>query len=619
MLLALLLATSPLLAQTPARTDWPRDLYNPSPRPDDVLLPLPCGGAMAFRWVQAEGQVFAGVEAALAPLFRLVGPFEREGRHDLLLGKYEVSRLQYETLPALTGGPCPRVDEAGRLVQGGVGWYDALGFAARWSRWLGQRAPSLPECARAATLCVPRVAGRDALVRLPTEAEWEYAARGGLAVTPAQFGQPLYPMADGLEHHAWYERNSDHQIKPIGQRAASPLGLHDLYGNVEELTLDLYRSALYPGQSGAAVIRGGSVYTPRGGLDAGQRRETPLYGHGGANRAPDNGFRLLAEVPAAPDSALVTAAALPAPGAAAAKVAAATGQIQVNVDTAAQVFIDGRIAGQAAPGVPLEARGLAVGEHWVELSAAGYQTVSERHGVAVGRWTQVAVTMQPLSAPETPLTALIGGWLTGRAIRAILIALVFLGLVWFMAIRTLTGRRGSDLRRQPVTVSEHRAPAPLVPPERSDRPRPASTAVDTTGPFDAKGRFTRLSWLAWNLVLAVIWSLAVLALAALGLVGPQAHANTAITLISLLILVVLGWRLTIRRFHDIGASGWWSMTLLLKIVNLITVLVLAFRRGDEGSNRFGPPRPTPNWERVLGIICIVLVVLGLIALIPSLA
>ena len=75
---------------------------------------------------------------------------------------------------------------------------------------------------------------------------------------------------------------------------------------------------------------------------------------------------------------------------------------------------------------------------------------------------------------------------------------------------------------------------------------------------------------------------------------------------------MLAWILAIRRFHDINASGWWSATLLLPLGNLIAVLVLAFKRGDETANRFGPPRPTPNWERVLGIIYIVLLVVGLV-------
>ena len=161
---------------------------------------------------------------------------------------------------------------------------------------------------------------------------------------------------------------------------------------------------------------------------------------------------------------------------------------------------------------------------------------------------------------------------------------------------------------------------------RSDVTHPAPTAVDTTSPFDPNGRFTRLSWLAWNLVLAVIGSVVVgvvvLLLGLLGLVAmpqPDAAPNAAVPIVGMivmlipyLIMAVLGVILTIRRFHDIDASGWWSLTLIVPLVNLIAFLVIAFKRGDETTNRFGPPRPTPSWERVVGIIYIVLIVLGFV-------
>ncbi len=478
-LLALLLGAAPLVDPAAEQITWPRDLYNPAPRADDVLLPLPCGGAMAFRWVQAEGQAPAGVGAALAPLYRLVGPFARAGRHELLVGKYEVSRLQWETLAAMSGGPCPQASEAGRLVQGGIGWYDALGFAARWSRWLAEHAQALPACASATSLCIPRQDGRPALLRLPTEAEWEYAARGGLAVSPAQFGQPLYPMTESLERHVWFDRNSDQKLKPIGQRAANPLGLHDLYGNVEELTSGLYRSALFPGQTGAAVVRGGSVHTSRDRIDAAQRSEALFYGHGGANRAPDNGLRLVADLAPAGDAVLTQADPLPAPGgggAVAPAVAAATGQIQVNVDTPAQVRIDGKLAGRAAPGAPLEVRGLSVGEHRVEVSAEGHQSVSERHDVTAGRWTQVAVALQPSSMSLT--LTLTGAW---QALTAA-VAPVPPWIAWVVALAVVTFAG--------VRVMARRRPRP----ERPAHPTPATVAAAPAPPAVVQGPDSAHKW-----------------------------------------------------------------------------------------------------------------------------
>jgi uncharacterized membrane protein YhaH (DUF805 family) len=155
---------------------------------------------------------------------------------------------------------------------------------------------------------------------------------------------------------------------------------------------------------------------------------------------------------------------------------------------------------------------------------------------------------------------------------------------------------------------------------------PPRGGSDRTGPFDPKGRFTRLSWLAWNLVIGLVGTLVVLVLMAAGVAAlpaadPQAGASVLMLagmLIPQVVIVVLAWLLAIRRFHDLGASAWWTLTLLLPIGNLIAFLVLALKRGDAGPNRFGPPRPTPDWERVVGIIYIVLMVIGLLGGIAAL-
>jgi len=73
----------------------------------------------------------------------------------------------------------------------------------------------------------------------------------------------------------------------------------------------------------------------------------------------------------------------------------------------------------------------------------------------------------------------------------------------------------------------------------------------------------------------------------------------------------------IRRLHDIDKSGWWILLLLIPIVNIIFGLYILFAKGTEGVNRFGPQRGTPQWEKVLGWIYIILIplvsVLGILA------
>jgi formylglycine-generating enzyme required for sulfatase activity len=92
--------------------------------------------------------------------------------------------------------------------------------------------------------------------RLPTEQEWEYAARGGRNSLKHQTSGN-----DNLDNYAWYSVNSDGKPHPVGIKAPNELGLYDMMGNVNEWCSDLYEA--YPGckrsNAGAyRVIRGGA-------------------------------------------------------------------------------------------------------------------------------------------------------------------------------------------------------------------------------------------------------------------------------------------------------------------------------------------------------------------------
>ncbi len=156
--------------------------------------------------------------------------------NSFFMSKYEVTVEDYAKFCRVTGHKLPEGDP--RIPINNITWEDAVMYC----NWLS-RASRLDKCYdlkrdsnRFTATFIPEANG----YRLPTEAEWEYAARGGQKSRSYAFSG-----SHDLDEVAWSINNSGNSAHEVGQKKPNELGIYDMTGNAMEWCYDWYEPTYY--------------------------------------------------------------------------------------------------------------------------------------------------------------------------------------------------------------------------------------------------------------------------------------------------------------------------------------------------------------------------------------
>jgi uncharacterized membrane protein YhaH (DUF805 family) len=135
------------------------------------------------------------------------------------------------------------------------------------------------------------------------------------------------------------------------------------------------------------------------------------------------------------------------------------------------------------------------------------------------------------------------------------------------------------------------------------------------------GRFGRLSYLGWNMLMSfsILIIIGIIAAFSPGLLADPTTMTgssmlaTVLIGVAYIVLLYFSFVFTIRRLHDRNHIGWLSLLILVPGINLVFMLYLIFAKGDDRSNQYGPRRNTKGWEKVLAWIYILIFPLAFLA------
>ena len=208
-------------------------LTAPSTISKDVIT-IPVKDGISIDMVKVEAGTFM-----MGATSEMKNPYDNEKplhqvtlTNDYYMGKYEVTQALWE---AVMGWNSSEFNDD-NLPVNSVSWNDCQEFISKLNNMTGRK------------------------FRLPTEAEWEYAACGGKKSRGYQ-----YSGSSNISDVAWYDGNSGSKTHPVGTKQANELGIYDMSGNVYEWCLDWYGSYSSSSQTNPTGAGSGVGRVGRGG------------------------------------------------------------------------------------------------------------------------------------------------------------------------------------------------------------------------------------------------------------------------------------------------------------------------------------------------------------------